>query len=98
MNVDFLPILSCFNTIHSCINNAIHKHNSGKFNSVSIDTECAKNFPLCLLKEHVCLGAQKLSCVPIIVKKNKKKNLKHPPQNPEGSKQSSFQRGLCFQT
>lgn len=26
------------------------------------------------------------------------RKLKHPPQNPQGSKQSSFQRGLCFQT
>lgn len=70
MNVDSPPppTLSCFNTIHSCINNAIHKHNSGKFNSVSIDTECAKIFHFCSLKEHVYLGPQKLSCVHIIVK------------------------------
>lgn len=93
MNVDPPPTLSCFNTIHSCINNAIHKQNWGKFNSVSINTECAKIFHFCLLKEHVCLGTQKLSCVHIILKK-----LIYPPQNPKGTKQSSFQRGLCFQT
>ena len=93
MNVDFFPTLSCFNTIHSCINNAIHKQNSGKFNSGSINAECAKIFHFCLLKEHVCLGTQKLSCVHLIVKK-----VKNPPQNPKGTKQSSFQRGLYSQT
>ena len=90
----FLPTLSCFNTVHSCINNAIHKQNSGKFNSISINVECAKIFHFCLLKGHVSLGTQKLSCVHIIVSKKVKK----PPQNPKGTKQSSFQRGLYFQT
>lgn len=85
--------MSCFNTIHSCINNATHKQNSGKFNFVSINAECAKIFYFCLLKEHVCLGTQKLSCVHVIVKK-----VKNPLQNPKGTKQSSFQRGLYFQT
>lgn len=93
MNPDSFLTLSGFNTIHSCINNAIHKQNSGKFNSVSVNTECAKIFHFCLLKGHVYLGTQKLSCVHVIVK-----NLKHPPQNHKGTKQSSFQRGLCFQT
>lgn len=90
----FFPTLSYFNTVHSCINNAIHKQNSGKFNSFLLMWNVLKFFHFCLLKGHVSLGTQKLSCVHIIVLRKVKK----PPQNPKGTKQSSFQRGLYFQT
>lgn len=50
-------------------------------------------FSTFVCSKNMYLGTQKLSCVPVILKK-----LKHSPPNPKGTKQSSLQRGLCFQT